>query len=69
MNRRNLAMTDSLFVIVRCKSDNWMEIVSAVYGPNHSVDRGDFWNEIQEVQNWKQLLWIIGGDFNFVHFA
>lgn len=52
--------------MVRREVDEWVQLVTTVYGPNHMENHREFWNEIYEIMRWRNLLWVIGGDFNVV---
>ena len=38
--------------------------LSAVYGPNNTVLRRDFWVELSDIFGLSSLCWCVGGDFN-----
>ncbi|XP_026429782.1 uncharacterized protein LOC113326232 [Papaver somniferum] len=68
-----VTITDSLVaeytISVLCtnKSDNFQWVLTSVYGPTNSVDRSDFWIELDTVcRYWPDLPWCIGGDFNTI---
>ena len=40
--------------------------LSAVYGPNNSALRKDFWVELSDIFGLSSLRWCVGGDFNVI---
>ncbi|XP_026450819.1 uncharacterized protein LOC113350934 [Papaver somniferum] len=55
----------TLSVLCTNKLDNFQWFLTSVYGPNNSVDRTEFWIELDTVYRyWTNLPWCIGGDFN-----
>lgn len=43
--------------------------ISSVYGSCDDSRRGDFWNKIWGISHWVDRPWLIGGDFNVIHFC
>uniref|UniRef100_A0A2N9H040 Uncharacterized protein n=1 Tax=Fagus sylvatica TaxID=28930 RepID=A0A2N9H040_FAGSY len=39
-----------------------------VYGPNDDRDRRLMWDELAGMRSWWEVPWVLGGDFNVVHF-
>ena len=50
------------FALDRCES-LWL---SAVYGPNNSTLRKDFWVELSDIVGFSSPRWCVGGDFNVI---
>lgn len=49
--------------------DRWVQIVTAVYGPNDKRLRTQFWKELTAIRDKHGEPWILGGDFNITRFA
>lgn len=58
-----------LSVILKGRTENWRQLVTAVYGPNHSEFPKDCREEIGNLRLCHKLSWVIGGDFNIVRFS
>lgn len=57
----------TLSVLYMNKLDKFQWVLTSVYGPNNSVNRNDFWIELDTVcRYWSDLPWCIGGDFNTI---
>lgn len=61
-------MEFSLTLIVKQKSNDWIQKVTATYTPNHRDRRGALWEEIIEISCKNELSWVIGEDFNAVRY-
>lgn len=64
----SLAKKFTQTVIVRQRINGWVQKITAVYRPNQRDRRAALWNEILEINDHYNLLWVIGGDFNVVIF-
>ena len=53
----------------RCVDTGFEWAFTGVYGPNADLDRRLFWEEMSGVGSWWEVPWIVGGDFNVVHYA
>jgi hypothetical protein len=53
----------------RCVDTGFEWAFTGVYGPNANFDRRLFWEEMSSVGSWWEVPWIVGGDFNVVHYA
>ncbi|XP_026450589.1 uncharacterized protein LOC113350671 [Papaver somniferum] len=64
----NDALTGEYTLSVSCtnKSDNFNWMLTSVYGPNNTVERISFWEELDTACRLWNLPWCIGGDFNTV---
>lgn len=58
----------SLTIVLSRKKDGWLQMVTAMYGPNDQQRKPHLWREIREVRQRHNLSWIIGGDFNIIRF-
>ncbi|XP_026436394.1 uncharacterized protein LOC113334324, partial [Papaver somniferum] len=57
----------TLSILCKNKNDNFQWVLTNVYGPNHSVERTEFWIELDNVcRYWINIPWCIGGDFNTI---
>lgn len=43
----------TLSVMVRCQFDGFTQVITTVYGPNHSEDRQSFWDELRGIKAWQ----------------
>lgn len=51
---------------ITCKTSNYSFVLSNIYAPNIDAKRVNFWNSIfNHHASFKQVPWLIGGDFNF----
>ncbi|XP_026459700.1 uncharacterized protein LOC113360403 [Papaver somniferum] len=57
----------TLSILCTNKNDNFQWVLTNVYGPNNSVERTEFWLELDNVcRYWINIPWCIGGDFNTI---
>ena len=52
----------------RCVAFGYVWASTRVYGPHDVFARRIFWEEMSEVNSWWGVPWVVGGDFNVVHF-
>lgn len=59
----------TLTVIIKQRSSDWIQRVTATYGPNHRDRRGTLWDEIYEIGILNSVPWVIEGDLNVIRYA
>ena len=65
--RREEVVLDSFSVSIKFALDGCESLwLSAVYGPNNSVLRMDFWVELSDIFGLSSPCWCVGGDFNVI---
>lgn len=58
----------SLSVVMRRRSNELTQMVTAVYGPSCSENRQDFSKELRAIRNWWDFSWVKWGDLTIVKF-
>ena len=58
----------SLSVVLKTRRDNFVQVITSVYDPNRRNLRPLFWQEILS-QAEMGFPWVVGGDFNIIHFS
>ncbi|RVW60289.1 hypothetical protein CK203_084077 [Vitis vinifera] len=66
-DRREEVVLDSFSVSIKFAMDGCESLwLSAVYGPNNSALRKDFWVELSDIVGLSYSRWCVGGDFNVI---
>lgn len=58
----------TLTVIVKQRSDDWIQKITTTCSPNFRERRGTLWDEIRKIGRQDNYPWVIGGDFNVVRY-
>lgn len=56
----------TISIASKTKADGFQWVLTNVYGPNKPLERAGFWEELDNVCNYWNLPWCLGGDFNTV---
>jgi exonuclease III len=63
-----LILSFSITVIIKNKFSGFTWMFISVYGPTVMNQRNLFWQELNIIRTFSNVVWLIGGDFNVVRY-
>jgi hypothetical protein len=59
-------LTYSITILIKNKNLGFIWMFTSIYGPIIPSQRNNFWNELNDIRKFSDVVWLIGEDFNVV---